>query len=525
VPTYASLIAFWRRIHPSAVEPLDVLFVIVSVFALRAQLAHGLDMMGPFDEGLLFTNAQLMADGFFPHRDFYSIYPPGIYQFVRAVLAFATEPVWTVRLAAFGVRLLSGVGAGYLVGRAQGRGAGLAAATAVLVLQSKIGLTAYAYTFAVLLALALIAYWPTKPATLTRTLCTSVLLALLCYLRHDLFVYVTGPLALIELATWVIRKQSLFFDDARRLLYFVSATVVALLLVWLPLFIRGGFSNTIHDLFLDLPRYVMAARTLPMPPLFELVGGGALNLQLPAFLAQRLPMCLVITASAVAAVGVSLWRALRPGRDLVCSRVPVLCSVFAMATLPQALQRTDYMHAAFGIPLMIPALACGLHPRVLQVVVLATIVPWFGEGVQFISNADLVRLWHAADRSFMSGERVAVADYVHARTSHGEPIFVGCSFHNRVLMSAMDIYYWTHRPNATRYVQFDPGLVTRSPGQRQMIGDLERTKPKLALLYTRCSWDEPNESMQPGDTLLDDYLARHYAPVQAVGTFYAWQRK
>jgi len=70
-----------------------------------------------------------------------------------------------------------------------------------------------------------------------------------------------------------------------------------------------------------------------------------------------------------------------------------------------------------------------------------------------------------------------------------------------------------------------PGLVTTVSGQREMIADLERTRPSLLLRYSGCTWDEPNGSMRDGATLLDDYLSATYAPAQVVGSFQAWRRK
>ena len=77
--------------------------------------------------------------------------------------------------------------------------------------------------------------------------------------------------------------------------------------------------------------------------------------------------------------------------------------------------------------------------------------------------------------------------------------------------------------NATRYVQFDPGTVTSEAGQAEMIEDLKRNRPRLAVLDPFCAFDEPNASRIPGATILDEYLARHYAYWRVVGGLAIWK--
>ena len=93
-----------------------------------------------------------------------------------------------------------------------------------------------------------------------------------------------------------------------------------------------------------------------------------------------------------------------------------------------------------------------------------------------------------------------------------------------MLISPLDVYYWAQRVGATRYMQFDPGLVTSVDGQTEMIADLERTRPRVAALTPGCVWPEPNGSMHEGATLLDEYIAKHYELVGVIGGFQLWGR-
>jgi hypothetical protein len=105
------------------------------------------------------------------------------------------------------------------------------------------------------------------------------------------------------------------------------------------------------------------------------------------------------------------------------------------------------------------------------------------------------------------------------------PIFVGCDSHRQHSSSSLEVYYFSHRPGATRYMQFDPGLTTSEPVHREMIADLERTRPRLFVQTKRCYWDEPNASRELGSELLDRYLERHYQPFAELPRFGLWRRK
>src|SRR5579884_2868558 len=60
---------------------LGVLSIVCGLIATRADLWADLNV---YDEGLLLTNAQMMAHGSLPFRDFYTNYPAGIYELLRA---------------------------------------------------------------------------------------------------------------------------------------------------------------------------------------------------------------------------------------------------------------------------------------------------------------------------------------------------------------------------------------------------------------------------------------------------------
>jgi hypothetical protein len=123
--------------------------------------------------------------------------------------------------------------------------------------------------------------------------------------------------------------------------------------------------------------------------------------------------------------------------------------------------------------------------------------PGFGDHRASLSAGDLA-------------DRAPVLAVIAANTKPGEGIFVGNDQHQMVTWNDVSLYYLADRPGITRYLQFDPGIVTRTDVQRQMIADLERRRPRIAVLVKGGYRLEPNRSAEPGSGLLDEYLRRNY---------------
>jgi hypothetical protein len=508
----------------STLQPVDLVLLLGSFVAIRALLSHGLEPLGAFDEGLLFANAQLMQDGRVPYRDFYTNYPPGIFQLVRAVLAWSNSPIWTMRWATFAAHLATAWCVGLLAGRSRARNWSLAASLCVLVLQADIGLVAYAYTYAVLLVLVIVLLWPATGCQTVRTVVCALLFGALSYLRHDMFLYMTLTLSLVEAAWWVCYRRSLLFAAARQLKLFSVFVTATALCLWLPIIARAGFYRVTHDLYFDM-RDVMAARVLPIPPMFVMGTIPALSLQVPAILVDATRFALALSAVCIPAATFAVWKRLRAsGWVSAQARIAVLCIACALATLPQAFGRTDYHHVAFGVPLVLVAGFRALGANTARVLSLFSLLLLFAAPKPLISGDDFVRFWRTDDASFVSSERKILVDYILRETKADDALFIGCTAHRRAIMSVIDLHYLAHRSNATRYVQFDPGLVTKPDKQHEMIADLERSQPPVILRYAFCSWDEPNDSRLEGAGLLDDYLEQEYRRDRRVSSFDVWRR-
>jgi hypothetical protein len=84
------------------------------------------------------------------------------------------------------------------------------------------------------------------------------------------------------------------------------------------------------------------------------------------------------------------------------------------------------------------------------------------------------------------------------------------------------LYVITGHPNPTRYDVMQPGVVTAAPGQREIVGSLERSRTRVVVrwLDPRAERPEPNGSSQSsGVHILDDYLRGHYRAMARYGVY------
>ena len=134
----------------------------------------------------------------------------------------------------------------------------------------------------------------------------------------------------------------------------------------------------------------------------------------------------------------------------------------------------------------------------------------------FADREAITRLWTQRDDArFLSPQQKKIRELLTRETRPGEPVFVGCTSHRRVQANHIKIpYYLGLRPGASRYMQFDPGIITESDRQREVIADLDKSRPNVLLRFAgRASWDEPNASRKVGSPLLDHYLRARYSLV------------
>jgi hypothetical protein len=118
--------------------------------------------------------------------------------------------------------------------------------------------------------------------------------------------------------------------------------------------------------------------------------------------------------------------------------------------------------------------------------------------------------------------------YVRSLVAPGRPVFVANPRHDLVRVGNPLVYVLAGRPNPTRYDVMQPGVVTTAEVQREIVGDLERSRPELAIRWLSPLADQREDNdagRSSGVRLLDRYLARAYAPDRRFGDYQVLRRR
>jgi hypothetical protein len=118
--------------------------------------------------------------------------------------------------------------------------------------------------------------------------------------------------------------------------------------------------------------------------------------------------------------------------------------------------------------------------------------------------------------------------YVRARVPSGAPVFVANPRFDLVRVGNPLVYVLVGRPNPTRYDVMQPGVVTTAPVQREIVGDLERARPRLVIRWLSPVADQAEDNgagRSSGVRLLDRYLARAYVAQRRFGDYLVLNRR
>jgi hypothetical protein len=100
-----------------------------------------------------------------------------------------------------------------------------------------------------------------------------------------------------------------------------------------------------------------------------------------------------------------------------------------------------------------------------------------------------------------------VASAVQSRTDPGEEIFVALTDNSSRHHANAPIFYWyTDRPPASRFIEFDPCLTDTAPVQLEMVRDIGAADVVVATTF----FPDPTRT---GTTVLDDYLGSRFEEV------------
>ena len=558
--------------QPLSAEPADLPFVLGGTVHLPGRLAgrrlpgrRGFAAIGmvlaviafpvrglfiatgsSMEEGFMLAFPQRLLKGDIPNVDFLHLYGPFSLHVLAGWYWLFGDTLESQR--AFGLlQHLGIIFALYTLARAWGRRtAVISAVTVTLLVLTPIGLSALAWEGAIALGLWSVVFGIRALHTDGRTrqralVAAGLLVGFALGYRPDLIV----ALGLVHgWLLWSNRHDRTWKPVGIGLAVGALPMVVHLALAGIGPSVRGMFLEPVFDL--------RPGRELPSPPSFGQIDGalqavaeGPLDApwwRFPSISAgHQLFLWFFVVIVVALALPVIAWR-LRRAATPTSTRLTVLfgASLFGLGMLPQALQRPDSTHLAWGSCVsfaLLPCLFTELVPRLLPrfsarawLVAGATIA-----AITFVVNPFFTYRYYLlqsrvavgnkpggfevarGDRRFYFGNQAlqdssqAVIDDLDRLSHAGERLLVGPADLSRTIYSDAAFYYmFPELTPATFYIEMDPGLADQE-GSR--LADDVTSADWLILTNFWTGWYEPNASSEFGSEAPNQVVADQFCLV------------
>jgi hypothetical protein len=495
------------------------------------------------EEGFMLVFPKRMLAGDVPNVDFLHLYGPGSLHTLMGWYSVFGYTLGSQRT--FG--LLQHVGlifGAYALCRAWGhRIAVISAITVTLLVITPIGLSALAWEGAVALALWAVVFGvrALHVEGRERTWCLAAMGALAGFaltFRPDLVIALGLALAFL---LWRARAW--------------RAPLVGALVGAIPMWIHlavAGIGPSWRGMVADPVKYLRPGRELPRPPSFGHIDGALQAVvegpadapwwRLPALAANHQLFfwfwLVVIAAFGVTATAAWLW--FRRGRTP--QRAALLAgALLGLGMLPQALQRPDSTHLAWGscvtmamvAPLVVELLALRTEPwsllrrdlvaAALITVVFLVICPFYTYRTYLLYTRISVgnkpggfevsrdeRRFFFGNEALRQASQSAIDDLERLSTP-GQRLLVGPADLSRTIYSDVAFYFmFPELTPATFYIEMDPGLADREGSS--LASDVESADWVLLTNFWT-GWFEPNASSIFGSDAPNQVVANNFCLV------------
>jgi len=519
--------------------------MVLAIIALPLRglfLATGSSM----EEGFMLTFPQRVLRGDIPNVDFLHLYGPFSLHVLAGWYWLFGDTLESQRV--FG--LLQHVGiifAIYAIGRAWGRRtAVLSAVTALLLVLTPIGLSALAWEGGVALGLwsvvfAIRALHTTGRSRHIALVSVGVLIGFALGYRPDLV------LALGLTHGWLFWRGR----TSRPL----KPILVGLAVGLVPTFVHlamAGVGASVRGMFLEPVFDLRPGRELPRPPSFghmdgalQAVAEGPLDApwwRIPALSANH-QLFLWFFVVIIVAIGVPImaFRLYRSSGGAVNRHVVLLgASLFGLGMLPQALQRPDSTHLAWGSCVsfaLLPCLFVELLPRAAPrfsrhaalvagaavAAILLVVNPFFTYRYYLLQSRVSVgnkpggyevargeRSFYFGNQALQSASQTAIDD-LDRLSQPGDRLLVGPADLSRTIYSDAAFYYlFPELTPATYFIEMDPGLADQ---EGSSLADDVASADFLLLTNFWTGWYEPNASSNRGSDAPNQVVAKTFCLV------------
>lgn len=524
---------------------LAAIGMVLAVIALPLRglfIATGSSM----EEGFMLAFPQRLLEGDIPNVDFLHLYGPFSLHVLAGWYWLFGDTLESQRV--FGLlQHLGIIFALYTLARAWGRRtAVISAVTVTMLVLTPIGLSALAWEGAIALGLWSVVFGIRALHTDGRTrqralIVAGLLVGFALGYRPDLVV----ALGLVHgWLLWSNRSDRTWKPAGIGFAIGALPMIVHLALAGIGPSFRGMFLEPVFDL--------RPGRELPSPPSFGQIDGalqavaeGPLDApwwRFPSISAgHQLFLWFFVVIAVALALPVIAWR-LRRATAPVATRLTVLfgASLFGLGMLPQALQRPDSTHLAWGSCVSFALLPCLFTELVPKVLPRFSARAWLVAGaaiaaIMFVVNPFFTYRYYLlqsrvavgnkpggfevarGDRRFYFGNQAlqtssqAVIDDLDRLSQPGERLLVGPADLSRTIYSDAAFYYmFPELTPATFYIEMDPGLADQE-GSR--LADDVASADWLILTNFWTGWYEPNASSEFGSDAPNQVVADQFCLV------------
>jgi hypothetical protein len=498
------------------------------------------------EEGFMLAFPQRILKGDVPNVDFLHLYGPFSLHVLAGWYWLFGDTLESQR--AFGLlQHLGIIFAMYSIGRAWGRRtAVLSAVTALLLVLTPIGLSALAWEGGVALGLWSIVFGLRALHTDGRRRSISLVIAGL------LVGFALGYRPDLVLALGLAHGWLLWRGRRERTWKPALAGVVVGLVPFVIHLAVAGIGPSVRGMFLQPVFDLRPGRELPRPPSFGHIDGalqavaeGPLDApwwRLPSLSANH-QLFLWFFMVIIVAIGVPIvaFRLYRSSGGTVNRHLVLFgASLFGLGMLPQALQRPDSTHLAWGSCVsfaLLPCLFVELVPRAaprftrqawlvagaIVAAVLLVVNPFFTyryyllQARVSVGNKPGGYEVTRGERSFYFGNQAlqtasqAVIDDLDRLSRPGETVLVGPADLSRTIYSDAAFYYlFPELTPATFYIEMDPGLADQ---EGSSLADDVASADWLILTNFWTGWYEPNASSDRGSEAPNQVVADKFCLV------------
>ncbi len=513
--------------------------LVVGLLWQRPGMFAGLNV---YDEGIILFGASRVMRGELPYRDFWTQYSPGQYYFLAGLFSVVGKSVLAARWWDVLTRALLALAFAALAARAGGRSAAVPVWALSLIWLTYYGFFSYpifqGLLFSVACLWAFLRSRDAGPRAAAWSIAAGLSFGAAFAFRHDMAAYLGASLVAARGLEGLLARER-FGEWLRSWVRFVAGAAAIVFPVTAFFLAQVNPHELATQLLIfpltEFPR----VRDLPYPKFT-----GAVD-ELPFYAP------FVVYAAAVAA---AVYELARPSdgasRAQARSRALTILAValFGAFGFNQARVRSDLIHTVHFFMLSL-ALLPALWRGALR----------FGRLTQWISGMVIVTLFAALlveplDSWLQVRERSAVREALAARVRNGppvawglpledwqlnvylaakfylqpgEPIYFGLKNHDMVFANDVMSYFLVDRPAVSRYHEMHPGLIETEPVQREIVAELERTRPQVIFLTAMFEGArEANDANKSsGVEILDDYIREHYLMYGSSGPYEVMRRR